>query len=49
MVAMVPETFPDGGPMAGLEGVSAWVSGSFSYIPPTDFCPVCGIRDRMTS
>lgn len=37
MVAMVPETFPDGGPMAGLEGVSARVSGSFSYIPPTDF------------
>jgi acetyl esterase/lipase len=37
MVAMVPEDFPDGGPTAGLEGVSAAVSGSFSYIPPTDF------------
>ncbi len=37
MVAMVPEDFPDGGPAAGLEGVSARVSGSFSYIPPTDF------------
>ena len=37
MVAMVPEDFPDGGPTAGLEGVSAGVSGSFSYIPPTDF------------
>lgn len=37
MVAMVPENFDDGGPMPGLEGVSARVSGSFSYIPPTDF------------
>jgi acetyl esterase/lipase len=37
MVAMVPEDFPDGGPAPGLEGVSARVSGSFSYIPPTDF------------
>jgi acetyl esterase/lipase len=37
MVAMVPENFPDGGPTPGLEGVSARVSGSFSYIPPTDF------------
>lgn len=37
MVAMVPENFPDGGPTAGLEGVSAKVCGSFSYIPPTDF------------
>jgi acetyl esterase/lipase len=37
MVAMVPENFPDGGPTAGLEGSSARVSGSFSYIPPTDF------------
>ncbi len=37
MVAMVPEGFLDGGPTAGLEGVSARVSGSFSYIPPTDF------------
>lgn len=37
MVAMVPEDFRDGGPTAGLEGVSAHVSGSFSYIPPTDF------------
>ncbi len=37
MVAMVPENFPDGGPTAGLEGLSARVSGSFSYIPPTDF------------
>ena len=37
MVAMVPENFDDGGPTPGLEGVSARVSGSFSYIPPTDF------------
>jgi acetyl esterase/lipase len=37
MVAMVPEDFNDGGPTPGLEGVSARVSGSFSYIPPTDF------------
>jgi acetyl esterase/lipase len=37
MVAMVPEDFPDGGPTPGLEGVSARVSESFSYIPPTDF------------
>lgn len=37
MVAMVPEDFDDGGPVAGLEGVSAAVSGSFSFIPPTDF------------
>jgi acetyl esterase/lipase len=37
MVAMVPENFADGGPTAGLENVSARVSGSFSYIPPTDF------------
>jgi len=37
MVAMVPEDFDDGGPVPGLEGVSARVSGSFSYIPPTDF------------
>jgi len=37
MVAMVPEDFEDGGPTPGLEGVSAQVSGSFSYIPPTDF------------
>lgn len=37
MVAMVPEDFDDGGPAPGLEGVSAHVSGSFSYIPPTDF------------
>lgn len=37
MVATVPEDFSDGGPTAGLEGVSARVSGSFSYIPPTDF------------
>jgi acetyl esterase/lipase len=37
MVAMVPENFDDGGPTAGLENVSARVSGSFSYIPPTDF------------
>jgi acetyl esterase/lipase len=37
MVAMVPEDFDDGGPTPGLEGVSARVSGSFSYIPPTDF------------
>jgi acetyl esterase/lipase len=37
MVARVPENFDDGGPTPGLEGVSAHVSGSFSYIPPTDF------------
>ncbi len=37
MVAMVPENFPDGGPLPGLENVSAKVSGSFSFIPPTDF------------
>ena len=37
MVAMVPEDFDDGGPTPGLEGISAKVSGSFSYIPPTDF------------
>jgi acetyl esterase/lipase len=37
MVAMVPEDFDDGGPTPGLEGVSAQVSGSFSFIPPTDF------------
>lgn len=37
MVAMVPEDFPDGGPTPGLENVSARVSGSFGFIPPTDF------------
>jgi len=37
MVAMVPEDFEDGGPTAGLEGVSARVCGCFSWIPPTDF------------
>jgi acetyl esterase/lipase len=37
MVAMVPENFDDGGPVPGLEGITARVSGSFSYIPPTDF------------
>jgi acetyl esterase/lipase len=37
MVALVPEDFSDGGPLPGLENVSAKVSGSFSYIPPTDF------------
>jgi len=37
MVAMAPEDFPDGGPTTGLAGISARVSGSFSYIPPTDF------------
>lgn len=37
MVAMVPKDFADGGPTPGLEGVSAKVAGSFSYIPPTDF------------
>ena len=37
MVAMVPEDFNDGGPTPGLEGVSAKVSGSFSYVPATDF------------
>ncbi|HVU26278.1 MAG TPA: alpha/beta hydrolase [Verrucomicrobiae bacterium] len=37
MVAMAPEDFYDGGPTPELEGVSARVSGSFSFIPPTDF------------
>jgi len=37
MVAMAPDDFNDGGPTPGLEGVSASVSGSFSYIAPTDF------------
>jgi acetyl esterase/lipase len=37
MVAMVPDDFPDRGPTPGLENVSAKVSGSFSFIPPTDF------------
>jgi acetyl esterase/lipase len=37
MVAMVPETFDDGGPTPELEGVSAKVCGAFSWIPPTDF------------
>jgi acetyl esterase/lipase len=37
MVAMAPDDFPDGGPTPGLEGISAKVSGSFSFIPPTDF------------
>jgi acetyl esterase/lipase len=37
MVALVPEDFDDGGPTPGLENVSTRVSGSFSYIPPTDF------------
>ena len=37
MLAMVPEDFSDGGPLPGLENVSAKVSGSFSFIPPTDF------------
>ncbi|MGC4042357.1 MAG: alpha/beta hydrolase [Armatimonas sp.] len=37
MVAMVPENFPDGGPIPELKGVSAKVSGSFSWIPPSDF------------
>ena len=37
MVAMVTEEFPDGGPTPGLEGISAKVCGSFSFIPPTDF------------
>jgi acetyl esterase/lipase len=37
MTAMAPEDFDDGGPTPGLEGVSAHVSGSFSFIPPTDF------------
>ncbi len=36
MVAMVPENFEDGGPLSGLEGVSAKVSGCFSYSLPTD-------------
>lgn len=37
MVAMAPEDFDDGGPTPRLKGVSARVSGSFSFIPPTDF------------
>jgi acetyl esterase/lipase len=37
MVAMVPEDFPDGGPLPGLENISARACGSFSFIPPTDF------------
>ena len=37
MVAMVPEDFDDGGPTAGLEGISARVSNCFSHIAPTDF------------
>jgi acetyl esterase/lipase len=37
MVAMVPANFSDGGPLPGLENVSASVAGSFSFIPPTDF------------
>lgn len=37
MVAMVPDNFDDGGPTPSLDGISARVSGSFSYIPPTDF------------
>jgi len=38
MVAMmVPGDFNDGGPTPGLEGISAKVCGSFSYVPPTDF------------
>ncbi|MEI9960395.1 MAG: alpha/beta hydrolase [Limisphaerales bacterium] len=47
MVAMVPENFDDGGATSGLEGISAKVSGSFSYIPPTDFVRF-GIKGRMT-
>ena len=51
MVAMVPENFPDGGPTTGLEGISAKVSGSFSYIPPTDFVRFWsqGPDDRITN
>ena len=37
MVAMVPEDFDDGGPTPELAGISAKVSGCFSYIPATDF------------
>ena len=37
MVAMVPEDFDDGGPTAGLEGISARVSNCYSNIPPTNF------------
>jgi acetyl esterase/lipase len=37
MTAMVPENFDDGGATLGLEGISARVCGSFSFIPPTDF------------
>jgi len=37
MVAMVTENFDDGGPTPELKGVSAKVSGSFSFIPPADF------------
>jgi acetyl esterase/lipase len=51
MVALVPENFLDGGPTPGLEGVSARVSGSFSYIPPTDFVRFWnqGPDDRVTN
>jgi acetyl esterase/lipase len=50
MVAMVPEKFNDGGPTPGLEGVSARVCGSFSWIPPTDFVKFWnqGPRDEVT-
>lgn len=37
MVAMVPEDYKDGGATPELAGVSAQVSGCFSWIPPTDF------------
>ncbi len=51
MVAMVPEDFADGGPAPGLEGVSTRVSGSFSYIPPTDFVRFWrqGVEDAVTN
>lgn len=37
MVAMVPEDFDDGGPVAELAETSAGVCGCFSFIAPTDF------------
>ncbi|HEX7652807.1 MAG TPA: alpha/beta hydrolase [Verrucomicrobiae bacterium] len=51
MVAMVPEDFPDGGPLPELAGVSAHVAGSFSFIPPTDFVRFWqqGPEDAMTN
>ena len=51
MVAMAPEDFPDGGPAPSLQGISAKVAGSFSYIPPTDFVRFWnqGLEDVITN